>query len=182
MPEVIERIEEQTEGLFARSDFVSVPCCHPWCQSVTYAYVEEGRVTPLPRLLNVDDYLDYITNRTWPAPSEDVKHALEALWSSSAVPGSDTLASQFTCATCNIELAISADDLAKRVFAISVKDFMDAYTFDVKKLMKCCISIMTPDGRQIPFCAYNNVGYRERVREDMRRDRADRLRGRATSR
>jgi uncharacterized radical SAM superfamily Fe-S cluster-containing enzyme len=134
--------------------------------------VDDGQVTPLPRVLNVDDYLDYITNRTLPDPSEEIKHALESLWSSSAVPGSDSVAAQFTCASCNIDLAISDNDLAKRVFAINIKNFMDAYTFDVKKLMKCCVAIIAPDGRMIPFCAYNNVGYREEIRDEMRMERA----------
>ena len=172
IPEVIEGIEAQTEGVFLKTDFVPVPCCNPGCQSVTYAYVEDGEVTPLPRILNVDDYLDYITNRSWPDPSEEIKHALEGLWSSSAAPGSDTLTNQFTCATCNIDLAITNQDLAKRVFAISVKDFMDPYTFDVKKLMKCCIEIIAPDGRLIPFCSYNNVGYREEILEEMKLEEA----------
>ena len=172
IPEVIDRIQQQTDGLFVKSDFVPVPCCHPGCQSITYAYVEDGVVTPLPRVLNVDDYLDYVTNRAWPDPSEEIKHALEGLWSSSAVPGTESVASQFACASCNIDLAISAGDLAKRVFAISVKDFMDAHTFDVRKLMKCCVEIIAPDGRMIPFCAYNNVGYREEVREAMKLERA----------
>jgi hypothetical protein len=134
--------------------------------------VEDGQVTPLPRVLNVDEYLDYITNRSWPDPSEEIKHALEGLWSSSAVPGTDDLAQRFTCAICNIDLAISDVDLAKSIFAISVKDFMDAYTFDLKKLMKCCVEVIAPDGRMIPFCAYNNVGYREEVREAMRLENA----------
>jgi uncharacterized radical SAM superfamily Fe-S cluster-containing enzyme len=172
IPEVIQRIQEQTQGLFVKSDFVPVPCCHPGCQSVTYAYVEDGQVTPLPRVLNVDDYLDYITNRAWPDPSEEVKHALEELWSSSAVPGTQALADRFTCAACNIDLAISSADLARRIFAISVKDFMDAYTFDVKKVMKCCVGVLTPDGRTIPFCAYNNVGYREEVRQSLQLEQA----------
>ena len=38
--------------------------------------------------------------------------------------------------------------------------------------MKCCVEIATPDGRLIPFCAYNNVGYREDVREEMMKLRA----------
>ena len=171
VPDVIQGIQEQTDGLFVRSDFVPVPCCHPSCQSITYAYLEDGQVTPLPRVLNVDDYLDYITNRTWPDPSEEVKHALEGLWSSSAVLGSETLVSHFNCASCNLDLAVSAPDLAHRIFAISIKDFMDAYNFDMKKMMKCCIGVLTPDGRIIPFCAYNNVGYREEAREALRQER-----------
>ena len=171
IPELIQRIQEQTDDLFVKSDFVPVPCCNPGCQSITYAYVEDGQVVPLPRIVNVDEYLDYITNRSWPDASEEVKHALEGLWSSSAVPGTDTLADRFTCASCNVDLAISTSDLAKRIFAISIKDFMDAYTFDIKKLMKCCVEVIAPDGRMIPFCAYNNVGYREQVRDAMRLER-----------
>jgi uncharacterized radical SAM superfamily Fe-S cluster-containing enzyme len=80
---------------------------------------------------------------------------------------------------CNVDLAISSTDLARRIFAISVKDFMDADTFDVKKVMKCCVGMLTPDGRTIPFCAYNNVGYREEVRQALR---LEQVRTRLTSR
>jgi len=37
----------------------------------------------------------------------------------------------------------------------------------VKQLMKCCVEEITPDGRLIPFCAYNSVGYREQIREQL---------------
>jgi uncharacterized radical SAM superfamily Fe-S cluster-containing enzyme len=33
--------------------------------------------------------------------------------------------------------------------------------------MKCCLNFLTPDGRMIPFCTYNSVGYRERITEAL---------------
>jgi uncharacterized radical SAM superfamily Fe-S cluster-containing enzyme len=45
---------------------------------------------------------------------------------------------------------------------------MDEHNFDVKRVMKCCIHELLPDGRAIPFCAYNNLGYREQARQQMR--------------
>ena len=33
--------------------------------------------------------------------------------------------------------------------------------------MKCCKEILLPDGKQIPFCAYNSVGYREQARAQL---------------
>ena len=54
------------KGKFVASDFVPVPCCFPTCNSVTYAFIDGEKVTPLPRIVNVDDYLDYITNRVMP--------------------------------------------------------------------------------------------------------------------
>jgi len=86
-PEIISLIAEQTNGLFRQSDFLPVPCCFPTCNSVTYAYIEGDSVTPLPRLLDIDDYLDYITNRALPQLDFDVKQALEGLWSSAAGTG-----------------------------------------------------------------------------------------------
>jgi hypothetical protein len=50
---------------------------------------------------------------------------------------------------------------------IMLQDFMDPWTFNQKNLMKCCKEILLPDGKQIPFCAYNNVGYREQARTQL---------------
>jgi hypothetical protein len=47
---------------------------------------------------------------------------------------------------------------------IVVQGFGDVYNLDLKALMKCCIGELIPDGRTIPFCAYNTVGYREKTR------------------
>ena len=41
--------------------------------------------------------------------------------------------------------------LKDHIFQIAIKDFMDAYTFSVKQVMKCCVGILVPDGRIIPF-------------------------------
>jgi uncharacterized radical SAM superfamily Fe-S cluster-containing enzyme len=53
------------------------------------------------------------------------------------------------------------------MFMIMFQDFMDLWTFNQKNLMKCCKEILLPDGHQIPFCAYNTVGYREQAREQL---------------
>jgi uncharacterized radical SAM superfamily Fe-S cluster-containing enzyme len=44
---------------------------------------------------------------------------------------------------------------------IMLQDFMDPWTFNQKNLMKCCKEFLLPGGKQIPFCAYNTLGYRE---------------------
>ena len=54
-----------------------------------------------------------------------------------------------------------AEDLSPAdVFRITITSFLDAYNFDVRRLMKCCIHHVLPSGHIIPFCAYN-VLYRE---------------------
>ena len=167
LADVIHGIAEQTDGMFVESDFVPVPCCHPTCRSATYAYVENGEVTPLPRVVDVDKYLDYITNRTLPDIQPEILEALEGLWSAASVPGTEAAARRFDCAACNLSFSNETAYLKSHVFMIVVQGFADAYTMDLKALMKCCIGELIPDGRVIPFCAYNSVGYREKVRQAL---------------
>ncbi|MCH6471209.1 radical SAM protein [Sinomonas terrae] len=175
-PDVIRMLTEQCPEWFTTADFFPVPCCFPTCRSITYLLVEkteEGTtVVPIPRLIDLDEYMDYVTNRVLPDP--DVRTALEALWSASASMGSDTTsrslqatAAELECASCGIDLPAAAQDLGETAFMIVVQDFQDPYTLNVKQLMKCCVEEITPDGRLIPFCAYNSVGYREQVRAQM---------------
>src|SRR6266849_9690 len=65
IPDVLKLIEQQTAGKFLVSDFIPVPCCSPTCNSVTYAFIDGEQVTPLSRIVNVYDYLDYITNQSF---------------------------------------------------------------------------------------------------------------------
>ena len=170
-PDILRSIEQQTEGMFRITDFVPVPCCFPTCNSVTYAYVDEQKtVTPLPRILNIEDYLDYISNRVMPDLGAEIRRALEGLWSSSAAPGSAKAAREFafSCAACGLpEGGLDVKGLSKFMFMIMLQDFMDVWTFNQKNLMKCCKEFLLPGGLQIPFCAYNTVGYREQARAQL---------------
>ncbi|GAC1644697.1 MAG: hypothetical protein NVS4B9_36790 [Ktedonobacteraceae bacterium] len=169
IPDILKAVEAQTEGIFSVSDFVPVPCCFPTCNSVTYALIDGETVLPLPRVLNVEDYLDYVTNRVVPDLGAELQAALEGLWSSSVVPGSDKAAQQFaiSCAACGLPDELDLGAFANSIFMIMLQDFMDPWTFNQKNLMKCCKEILLPDGKQIPFCAYNNVGYREQARDQL---------------
>jgi uncharacterized radical SAM superfamily Fe-S cluster-containing enzyme len=148
---------------------------------VTYAFVEGDKVTPLPRIMNVYDYLDYITNRVMPDFSLEVKSALEGLWSSSSVAGSQKSAEQlaFSCQACGAAESVTVGELADHMIMIMLQDFMDPWTFNQKNLMKCCKEFLLPGGKQIPFCAYNTVGYREQARAQLEAMEPERRRSRA---
>jgi len=167
IPDVIHGIAEQTNGMLMESDFIPVPCCHPTCRSATYVYIENGKMTPLPRVLEVDKYLDYVVNRTLPEIRPEILKALEGLWSASSIPGRASTAARFRSACCDLPFLGRAKHLKKHVFTIVIQDFGDAYTMDLNVLHKCCIGELIPDGRIIPFCAYNSLGYREQVRSEL---------------
>jgi tetraether lipid synthase len=165
--DVIDAICEQLPEWFRQDDFVPVPCCSPTCRSATFALYDGEDVVPLPRLVDVEDYLDYVTNRA--VPDLAVREALEGLWSAKAAGGSGPVAERLDCVACATGMPPELRDVAARGFMIVTQDFQDPYTLDVEKLRKCCVSEIAPDGRLIPFCAYNSVGYREQVRLETSR-------------
>jgi 7,8-dihydro-6-hydroxymethylpterin dimethyltransferase len=160
--DVIDAIADQLPEWFRADDFVPVPCCSPTCRSATFALYDGEDLVPLPRLVDVELYLDYVTNRA--VPDLAVREALEGLWSAKAAGGSGPVAERLECVACATAMPPELREVAARGFMVVIQDFQDPYTLDVSKLRKCCVSEIVPDGRLIPFCAYNSVGYREQVR------------------
>jgi len=159
LPDVVKGIAAQSRYGFVESDFVPIPCCFPTCSSATYVYVENGKVTPLPRVVEVENYLDYFKNRTIVDIDSIVQGAFDSLYSAASVPGSEKMLESY-CTICGIPFDVG--ELKGKVKMIMIQPFPDPYTFNVKQVMKCCIHELLPDGRTIPFCAYNNI-YRDKV-------------------
>ena len=137
-------------------------------------------MTPLPRIVNVNDYLDYITNRIVPDFNLEIKAALEGLWSSSSVAGSPKAVQQLalSCQGCALPDSLTVRHIAKSMIMIALQDFMDPWTFNQKNLMKCCKEFLLPGGKQVPFCAYNSVGIgNRREPSSMRWSPSDAARG-----
>ena len=40
------------------------------------------------------------------------------------------------------------------LFAIGIKPFMDAYTYDQDRIDKCCVHIISAEGKPVSFCEY----------------------------
>src|SRR5260370_5172814 len=101
-----------------------------------------------------------------PGLNDELLHTLERLWSSSAQVGSDRAAAEiasFTlpalpetptrsaerCSACHSHLPLAGHaprDLARHVFILNFRDFMDPYTLNVQNVMKCCLEFLTPAG------------------------------------
>lgn len=154
--DVMKLLAAQLPDSLRVSDFVPVPCCFPSCRSICYALVDGTDLVPMARLLDVHDHLDYVSNRVIPDPA--MRAALEQMFSASATPG---------CADCCIDVPAALRDFREHAFQITIQDFQDPYTLNVRQLMKCCVAQIVPDGRIIPFCSYNSVGYREQVRTSL---------------
>ena len=112
--------------------------------------------------------------------SLEIKGALEGLWSSSSVAGSPKSADQLalSCQVCGLPESLTIGDIAQHMIMIMLQDFMDPWTFNQKNVMKCCKEFLLPGGKQVPFCAYNTIGYREQARVQFEAMEPERLRAR----
>lgn len=178
-PDVIRAVATQTNGLFREEDFLPLPCAHPNCHSLTYAFRSGSSVIPLPRFIDARNHLEILANGILftrnrarqlieqyistlgcdacgpflvPTPQNEIQECL------SPNPGGDPDVS--TAAATFFTRALAGQLSPADVFRITITSFLDAYNFDVRRVMKCCIHHVLPTGHVIPFCAYN-VLYRE---------------------
>ncbi|HXT59192.1 MAG TPA: radical SAM protein [Pirellulales bacterium] len=216
-PDVVRAIAEQTDGLYRETDFLPLPCAHPNCHSLSYAYRSGGSVTPISRFIDAENHLDLLANgitftrarareliesylgRLGCCAGGDCTSDSLSLREKAGVRASDSLSHReragvraASTSDAAFPLGSSASDvlpvlpvdalasangsariaqeffsraLAEQlspsdVFRITITSFLDAYNFDVRRLMKCCIHHVLPSGHVIPFCAYN-VLYRD---------------------
>jgi uncharacterized radical SAM superfamily Fe-S cluster-containing enzyme len=156
LADVVHRLVDQTHGTFRVKDFIPDPCPYPTCGSTTYVYANGGDLLVLPRLVDVHTYLNYAQNRTVPDAAAFIRAQLEQLFSAGALPTTPNIVRSF-CDSCGLSMVEVAAGAAKRLKMIKIKPFMDAWTFDLKRIMKCCVHEATADGKLVPFCAWNNI-------------------------
>jgi uncharacterized radical SAM superfamily Fe-S cluster-containing enzyme len=175
-PDVVRAVAEQTGGLFREDDFMPLPCAHPNCHTLTYAYRHGGTVIPLMRFFDARKHLDLLANGitfTRPRARALIEQYLGRQGCCAGACGTGAAPHDLPGEVLNgktKDLDVAAGDFFARglaeqlapedVFRITITSFLDAYNFDLRRLMKCCIHFVLPSGHVVPFCAYN-VLYRE---------------------
>lgn len=183
-PDVIKASESQTSGLFHEADFMPLPCAHPNCHSVSYAYRSSQGLVPLARFIDAEKNFDLLANGitlTRERASQLVLQLLGRQGCCGGECGPDDEATTVPLSTLGettggneststderhpiadefFSRAVRQELGAEDILRITITSFLDAYNFDVRRLMKCCTHHVLPSGHVIPFCAYN-VLYRE---------------------
>jgi uncharacterized radical SAM superfamily Fe-S cluster-containing enzyme len=183
-PDVVQRIVEQSPGLFETADFMPLPCAHPNCHTLSYVYRSPRGTIPLSRFIDATNHLEILANGitfTRPRARQLIEQYLgtQGCCAGGAcggepapelVPLTMDTASGNGHARGSHEVAALAEEFFARalaedlspadVFRVTITSFLDAYNFDVRRVMKCCIHHVLPSGHVIPFCAYN-VLYRD---------------------
>jgi uncharacterized radical SAM superfamily Fe-S cluster-containing enzyme len=161
--EIIEQLEKTR--IVNKSDLIPLPCSHPHCCSLTYLLRKEGKVIPITRLVDFKRNMDFIKNTMYTNPQHMIKQLGKRIFSMSFNEYKD-LKGLSCCAP--IMTIFSKKKLSKfanhEMFRIVIKPFMDANTFETKRLMKCCIHFILPNKTLVPFCAYNTL-YRKKMKK-----------------
>jgi uncharacterized radical SAM superfamily Fe-S cluster-containing enzyme len=167
-PDVIQGIERQTGGLFREEDFLPLPCAHPNCHQILLAYRTDGSATPLTRFIDARANFDLLANGisfTRAKSQELIRQYLARNACCGGNCGGPQMTNDQAPMTKQIESCSASADFfsgvllqqlgAENMFRITITSFLDAYNFDVRRVMKCCTHHVLPSGHVIPFCAYN---------------------------
>jgi uncharacterized radical SAM superfamily Fe-S cluster-containing enzyme len=158
---------------------------HPACGSATYVFVERGsdglpkRFIPITEFFDVEGFIEYMEQKTG-----ELREAQQSRFGSfkqklklaSIIKDLPKFVDRekmpknlnITKLLANVFLKRNYEALGElhyKMLFLGNMHFMDLYNYDVERVMRCNIHYLSPDGRIIPFCAYNvfNDLYRDYI-------------------
>ncbi len=144
LPDLMGAIEEQTDGLMRVEHFRPPGCEHPLCSfHGNFLRQPDGGLraltehtppcccgSPEPENRGTGKAVSFVT-RQWAAPADG-----------DSIAGMDSFDAFMENHRIN-------------TFAVSAMAFQDVWNLDLERVRECCIHVVAPDGRMIPFCLYN---------------------------
>ncbi|OPY26502.1 MAG: molybdenum cofactor biosynthesis protein A [Methanomassiliicoccales archaeon PtaU1.Bin030] len=139
---------------------------HPHCGMATYWFIKEDEtVVPLTQFVDVEGLFRELyelskktTDSVFPKLSLlKARKILKDHMDESKMPEGLTT-NQFLNVLTNVFSNNTKEGLAKfswSMMLISSMHFQDDYNYDIERVKRCVIHYVVPDGRIIPFCAYN---------------------------
>lgn len=171
VPDLHQILFDCTDGRIAPKDFVPSPLAHPHCYSICYLLMldeQDGGYLPFTRFMSRAQAYDLLSESLYIEPREKLERTfleiIDTLW---ADPGACEEAEAVLRTLKRLinamfppggpELSIDqrrkiAERSAK---AIYIHSHMDEESFDVGRIMKCCVGVPAADGTNIPTCSYN---------------------------
>lgn len=187
---MLEEIEKEFDGQISRDDFYPVPfvfpisrlvenlkgndqvefTAHPGCGGATYIFLDDGKPLPVTRFIDVEAFMDFVDEQSKKkGPLKKIRVAASLLKNLNSFVDGEKAPHGFDLKQLVKDAAIggSYDSLRgfhyKSLFVGSMW-FQDSFNLNVDRLQRCVIHYTTLEGI-IPFCAYNGLGYGDKIRE-----------------
>jgi uncharacterized radical SAM superfamily Fe-S cluster-containing enzyme len=172
----MKNVEEQTNGTIKASDFYPVPTVapiakaigalkdrryieftsHPHCGMATYLLIEDGKITPITKLANVDKFVGVMT-KVYELASKGNKTEAKLRLAGAIRYVKFGFLRKYVLGVLTKGDYKSLGDLQRKSLLLASMHFMDPYNFDLERVEQCLIHYAVPDGRIIPFCTMNSI-------------------------
>ncbi len=189
--DLVKLIEEQTNGEIGKEDFYPIPfvvpvskfveslkgiamphfTTHPQCGVATYVFVQDGKLVPITRFIDVEGFFEYLKERNEKIicggkirKGIEVSRIVKDMGSfidKGKMP-KDLNLLDITKGILNGKGKEFLAKLHHKSLFIGTMHFMDPFNFDLDRVKRCAIHYAIPDGSFIPFCSYNSI-HRERI-------------------
>jgi len=195
IPGVVKRIEEQTDGQVGREDFYTIPCAskitdfietlkggkryrlssHFACGLGTYIFKDGDNFVPITRFIDVDGFFEYLDKMKEEIEYGKNKYVVQAKMLINLKKFIDMKKKPKELKISNMILSAltggnynSLRDFHHHSLFVGMMHFMDPYNYDVERVKRCVIHYAMPDGRVVPFCAFNVIPelYRDKVQRE----------------
>lgn len=152
-------------GVFEAEDFGPIPCADPNCHGIAVAVRTDGGLIPVSRYFPKHGRWDAPEARDLIAAFTDTINGPDAFaaairW---VMGGADGSLEKMDDATVDRLLDAfstgdgSGKDVWERLLTISIKPFMDAFTYDQDRIDRCCVHILDDSGNPVSLCEFNAV-------------------------
>ncbi|MGB5487063.1 MAG: hypothetical protein WBN06_06720, partial [Lysobacterales bacterium] len=157
----------EQSGTFSPDDFMPIPCSDPNCFGMAVAFRTANGLLPISRYFpryedwgsdQAKDLIDAFTDTIngpdaigeairWATANGHIGEALESLDDDQVNELLDAL----------IEAQADTKGVWDKLLTISIKPFMDAWTYDQDRIDQCCVHILDRQGNPVSFCEFNAI-------------------------
>ena len=184
--DLVKLIEKQTNGEIGKEDFYPIPfvvpvsqfveylkgtnmphfTVHPQCGVATYVFLENKKLIPMTRFLDVEGFFEYLRERNEiPHNNGKIGKGIEIariIKNMNSFIDKEKMPKDLNLfeITKGILNGGGKEFLAKlhhKSIFIGTMHFMDSFNFDLERVKRCAIHYGLPDGSIIPFCSYNSI-------------------------
>lgn len=194
IPDLIKRLEEQTDGAVTKEDWYPVPTVapithyfeaftgrpqyeltsHPACGMATYIFMDGDKIVPLPSFFDVEGFLKFLEELAPQAKGAGGKvvTSLKLLAKINSFIDKEKQPKDLKLGNILFNILRHGDykslgTLHHKSLFVGMMHFMDKFNYDIERVQKCCIHYAQPDGRIVPFCTFNVIPewYRDAIQE-----------------
>lgn len=154
-------------GVFSADDFMPIPCSDPNCFGMAVAFRTANGLVPVSRYFPrykdwggdearelIDAFTDTINGPgaiseaiRWASSNSHIGEVLEDMEDSQVNELLDAL----------VDTRAGGKGIWDKLLTISIKPFMDAYTYDQDRIDQCCVHILDKQGNPVSFCEFNAI-------------------------